>query len=203
MELLFDEALCVRSSLKILFFRQVWDHDIEQSRWVIYHKIKIRGFIYFIKGNVRIQIVSDNLIYFYLVDPITFIPTLENVMFNYMDCTQMMIGSHKKYAITYKGNERGFEIYQRKYLHDLRVCINASNFEGAKALEIISSGLFLISRVDEIIVYDNDIYKDCGKIPITLLDSDSREPNMIIGLQKSLCEKYLGIVSGKNLVMDE
>jgi hypothetical protein len=45
------------------------------------------------------------------VDPITLIPTLENVMFNYMDCTQMMIGSHKKYAITYKGNERGFEIY--------------------------------------------------------------------------------------------
>jgi hypothetical protein len=85
----------------------------------------------------------------------------------------------------------------------LRVCINASNFEGAKALEIISSGLFLISRVDEIIVYDNDIYKDCGKIPITLLDSDSREPNLIIGLQKSLCENYLGIVSGKNLVMDE
>lgn len=54
MELLFDEALCVRSSLKVLFFRQVWDHDTDQYRWVVYHKIKIRGFIYFIKGNVRI-----------------------------------------------------------------------------------------------------------------------------------------------------
>ena len=104
MELLFDEALCVRSSLKILFFRQVWDHDIEQSRWVIYHKIKIRGFIYFIKGNVRIQIVSDNLIYFYLVDPITLIPTLENVMFNFMNCSQMMFGKKVKYCITYKTN---------------------------------------------------------------------------------------------------
>lgn len=78
----------------------------------------------------------------------------------------MMIGSHKKYAITYKANERGFEIYQRKFLHDLRVCINASNFEGAKSLEIVSSGMFLISKVDEIIIYDNNIYKDCGKIPI-------------------------------------
>jgi hypothetical protein len=94
----------------------------------------------------------------------------------------MMIGSHKKYAITYKDNERGFEIYQRKYLHDLRVCINAADFEGAKALEIISSGLFLITQVDEIIIYDNDNYKDCGKIPIALLNSNSREPNMIIGL---------------------
>lgn len=130
-------------------------------------------------------------------------PTLENVMFNYMICNQMMIGSGKKYAITYKTNEKGFDIYQRKYLHDLRVCINASNFEGAKAVEIVSSGLFLISKVDEIIVYDNETYIDCGKIPISLLPSVSREPNQVIGLQKSQCEKYLAVISGKNLVMDE
>lgn len=78
----------------------------------------------------------------------------------------MMIGAHKKYAITYKTNERGFEIYQRKFLHDLRVCINASNFEGAKAVEIISSGLFLVSNIFEITIYDNETYTDCGKIPV-------------------------------------
>lgn len=46
----------------------------------------MRGFIYFIKGNKRIQITTDDLIYFYLIDPETFEPELENVMFNFMGC---------------------------------------------------------------------------------------------------------------------
>jgi hypothetical protein len=111
MELLFEEAICVRSSSKILFFRQEWDCDTEETRWTIYKKIKVRGFIYFIKGNVRIQIVNEKLIYFYIVDPETLMPTLENVMMNYMMCNQMMIGAHKKYAITYKNNEKSFDLY--------------------------------------------------------------------------------------------
>jgi hypothetical protein len=88
-------------------------------------------------------------------------------------------------------------------LHDLRVCINASNFDGAKAVEIVSSGLFLISKIDEIIMYDNETYIDCGRIPITLLESVTRESNQVIGIQKSQCEQFLAIISGKNLVMDE
>ena len=35
-------------------------------------------------------------------------PNLENVMYNYMSCNQMMIGSMRKYAITYKSNEKTF-----------------------------------------------------------------------------------------------
>ena len=89
----------------------------------------------------------------------------------------MMIGSHKKYALTYKAGEKSFEIYQRKYLHDLRVCINASNFEGSKAVEIVSSGLILISKVDKIMIFDHEIYTDCGRMPIDLMPSTSREPN--------------------------
>jgi hypothetical protein len=83
------------------------------------------------------------------------------------------------------------------------VCINASNFSGAKAIEIASSGLFLISKVNEIIMYDNETYIECGKIPINLLESVTREPNQVIGVQKSQCEQFLAVISGKNLVMDE
>jgi hypothetical protein len=43
--------------------------------------------IYFIKGNKRIQVTTDEKVYFYLIDPVTFEPTLENVMFNYMNCS--------------------------------------------------------------------------------------------------------------------
>ena len=52
-------------------------------------------------------------------------------MYNYMLCNQMMIGAKKRYAITYKQNERCFEIYQRKFMHNLRVCINHQNFEAS------------------------------------------------------------------------
>ena len=62
----------------------------------------MRGFIYFIKGNVRIQITTDKLIYFYLIDPETMEPSLENVMYNYMTCNNMMIGAMRRYSITYK-----------------------------------------------------------------------------------------------------
>jgi hypothetical protein len=117
----------------------------EIEEWTLYHTIKIRGFIYFIKGNMRIQITNDQYIYFFLIDPETFMPTLENVMINYMMCNQMMIGAMKRYSITYKQNEKGFDIHKRKYMHNLRVCVNDKNYEGEIAIEILSSNFFMVS----------------------------------------------------------
>ena len=54
MELLFDHALCIRSSSKVLFFKQVWNDLTEIMEWQLYNSIDVRGFIYFIRGNVRI-----------------------------------------------------------------------------------------------------------------------------------------------------
>lgn len=68
MELLFDQALCIRSSGKILFFKQVYDLIDRETRWELYHEMKHRGFIYFIRGNIRIQVTTDKLIFFYLID---------------------------------------------------------------------------------------------------------------------------------------
>lgn len=48
------KALIVRSSDKVLFFRQQYNEMARITEWVQYHKIKVRGFIYFIKGNIRI-----------------------------------------------------------------------------------------------------------------------------------------------------
>ena len=148
MELLFEQALCIRSSGKILFFKQVYNKDEEEYRWVLYRTLKQRGFVYFIRGNVRIQITTAMLIYFYLIDPETFEPTLENVMYNYMCCNQMMIGAMRRYSITYKQNERSFDIYERKFMHNLRVCLDSNNYEGSKSLELNSSNLILVSKID-------------------------------------------------------
>lgn len=203
MELLFDQALCIRSSGRILFFKQIFDPVNQEKRWELYHEMKHRGFIYFIRGNVRIQITTDRLIYFYQIDPETLMPTMENVMQNYMMCNQMMIGAAKRYCITYKQNERCFDIYQRKYMHNLRVCVNNDNFEGCKTVEFPSSNLVLISKKDKVITYDNENFTEVGTIPVTLLQTETREPNEVIGMQKSPDENWLAIVSGKNLVMDE
>lgn len=43
-------------------------------------------------------------IYFFLIDPVTFEPMLENVMANFMGCSEMMFGSRVRYGITYKTN---------------------------------------------------------------------------------------------------
>ena len=84
MYLLYDKALAVRSSASILFFKI----SEETGLWELYHQFpNMRGQIYFIRGNIRIQIVTDEKIYFYKIDKLTLIPELENVMYNFMQCS--------------------------------------------------------------------------------------------------------------------
>ena len=94
----------------------------------------------------------------------------------------MMIGAAKRYSITYKTNEKDFEIYHRKFMHNLRVCVNENNFEGSKAVELPLSNFFLVSDVSEVLMIDNMNYSVVGKLPINLLETSTRESNEIIGL---------------------
>lgn len=104
MILVYNSALIARSSSDILFFKIVIDEDTEEKVWRQYKVIEKRGFIYYIKGNIRIQITTDDKIYFYLINKETLMPNLENVMYNYMGCNQCMFGSKVRYAVTYKTN---------------------------------------------------------------------------------------------------
>ena len=71
----------VRSSSSILFFKI----NEENGFWEQYEELKdMRGNIYFIRGNIRIQVCTDEYVYFYMIDKETFMPTLENVMYNNM-----------------------------------------------------------------------------------------------------------------------
>ena len=104
MYLVYHSALIARSSGDILFFKTYIDDETGKKVWKQYHSIEMRGFIYYIKGNVRIQLTTDDKIYFYKIDKKTLMPELENVMFNYMGCNQCMFGSLVRYAVTYKTN---------------------------------------------------------------------------------------------------
>ena len=87
MYLINGRCLIARSSSKILFFKIESDKFTGAKSWENFHTLNVRGMIYFIKGNKRIQVTTDKKIYFYLIDPETFEPTLENVMNNFMNCT--------------------------------------------------------------------------------------------------------------------
>lgn len=121
MYLIFNKALVVSASSEMHLFKIEEDPDTEERNWVQYQTIKQRGQIYFIKGNIRIQIVTEEKIFFYLVDQETLEASLENVMYNYMRCSQMMFGPKVRYCVTYKNNQRSFDIYRRKYEHDFTV----------------------------------------------------------------------------------
>ena len=87
MFMVYEQALVIRCSSQILFFKIEIDEFTGDRDWVIYHTLDANGFIYYIKGNTRIQITTDTHIYFYIMDKETFMPELENVMNNFMNCS--------------------------------------------------------------------------------------------------------------------
>jgi len=158
MYLVNGKALIARCSSQILFFKLMIDEFTKEKTWHNYHTIEQRGFIYFIKGNKRIQLTTDQKVYFYLIDPKTFMPVIENVMNNFMNCTQMMFGSKVRYCITYKTNQKSFDIYRRKYEHDFRVNVVQDNLDGSWGLPIEDMNAFLVSNLNVIKFYDVDTY---------------------------------------------
>lgn len=71
MYLLYGEALVTRSSGSILFFKI----DEETGEWTRYHSLpNMRGSIYFIRGNIRIQIVTDEYVHFFIINKKTLEP---------------------------------------------------------------------------------------------------------------------------------
>ena len=203
MYLVYNSALVARSSSDILFFKIVKDEETGERKWKLYHTEEVRGFIYYIKGNVRIQIVTDDKVRFYLMNKDTLMPILENVMFNFMTCNNMMFGSKVRYCVTYKTNQKSFDIYRRKYWHDFKVPITNENLEGSICLELQKMNSFLVSKVDTIIMYDSESFEQIDSVPIKLLKADTREPNQVIAMVKSQDEEYLAVVSGKILIMNE
>lgn len=150
------EALIVRSSSNIYFFKQEFNKEAQERRWCLYHTIKVRGLIFYMKGPNKMQITTDHVIYFYIINKKTFMPELENVMYNYMGCNQLMFGTLVRFGISYKTNQRSFDIYTRKYMHNLRVCVNSLNLEGATGLELATSNVFLVTNIDKILMFDCD-----------------------------------------------
>ena len=74
MYLIYNKILVSRSSSEIVFFKLIIDELNGERLWFHYHTIPIRGFIYFMKGNSRVQIIDDLKIYFYSINNETLEP---------------------------------------------------------------------------------------------------------------------------------
>ena len=78
-------------------------------------------------------------------------------MNNFMDCAIMMYGTKGKYCITYKMNERSFDIYRKKYVHDYKVALHSNyDFEGSKCIPFDDLNILLVTYVDRIKFFDMD-----------------------------------------------
>ena len=67
-------CLVVQSSSKLMFYRQKYDELTKEYNWTCYKTIKIRGAIFYIKDTNRMQVTTNEFVYFYLIDLETFIP---------------------------------------------------------------------------------------------------------------------------------
>ena len=61
-------------------------------------------------------------------------------------------------------NQKNFTIYRRKYMHNLKVCVNATNFEGCKGIELVSQNIFLVTNLDQVLIFDSETFLKCGNI---------------------------------------
>ena len=202
-----NKVLVARSSSQILFFKLQEDEITKKQIWQHYWTIAERGNIFFIKGNDQMQITTDEKIFFYIIHPETYEPILENVMNNFMSCTQMMFGSRAKYCITYKTNQRSFDIYRRKFEHDYKVCVVQDNLDGSKCLAMQTANMnsLLVCKNDTIRFYDIDTYQEIEscKIKFDLLAPKGGAKNEIIGMQKSSDDNYLAVLTGQHLATNE
>mgnify|MGYP000987907341 CR=1 FL=1 len=54
MVLVYNQLLVARSSGTVLFFKMQFDELAGRKKWKLFKEEMIRGFIYYVKGNVRI-----------------------------------------------------------------------------------------------------------------------------------------------------
>lgn len=114
-----------------------------------------------------------------------------------------MFGSKVRYGVSYKTNQKSFEIYRRKYWHDFKVPLSDDNLENSIGLELNTMDAYLVAKIDTVTMYDVDSFEGVDTIPIQLMKADTREPNQVIAMQKCPNEEYLAIISGKILIMNE
>ena len=125
-----------------------------------------------------------------MIDPVTFEPELENVINNFMNCTQMLFGSKVKYGITFKTNQKSFKLWSKAYKHDFSSTVVTANLSGSIGIPLETMNAFCVSHGDEVRFYSLKDYQEMKEtlLKIPLLRSETREPNQILAMVASANE---------------
>ena len=203
MVLVYEKALVSRSSNSMIFFKKQklpTDEDDEPAKWRQYCKLDdMRGTLFFIRGNIRIQITTERKLFFYIIDKETLMPRLENVMYNFMNCSSLMFGSRVRYGIAFKVSQPDFEIYTRSHYHNFKVCIDDQSFEGAVGCDLNSRKAYVMAESLNVGIYSAKDFTKKQHWQLQPQDDDVE----ILYVTVSKCQKKMGILVGRQLIRDQ
>ena len=77
------------------------------------------------------------------------------MMYNFMQCNQLMFGPRVLYAIAYNYNEPDLKIYTRKYFHNFMVSLNRDNYQEAAGANMKLTDEFMVASMKQVSTYDN------------------------------------------------
>ncbi len=120
-----------------------------------------------ITGSKRIpefQVIEDEYIYFYHFEHETFTPVLSNVMINFMRCGMIILGERERYSISFKQSQCDFNLFARKYNHDLMVCANNINFENCIGLTDDDLDFFIVAKEGQLIMFNDQTYQEIYRV---------------------------------------
>lgn len=207
MYLAFEKALIVRSSSSILIFKkeqvEVDDDDGEGTQlvwqWKQIHKISnMRGQIYFVRGNTRFQITTEEKIYFFIFrDKVGLIPELENVMQNFMECSQMIIGSKVRYCVTFKAGQPDFSVFTRRQYHNFKVPLDVDNYEAALGANLGKFNQYVITQRRVVNIFNMRDFKQMQEFDVLEQGRIDDDETHILYMTVSECQGRLGILLGK------
>lgn len=83
--------------------------------------------------------------------------------------------------------------------------VNEERFDGGIGVELESMEAFLVGKGSTIRVFDSSSFIECKENMITLKleQSKDRYENEVIGMAKCHNERFLAIITGKNLIMNQ
>lgn len=205
-----NDILITKSSGQFLFFKiyEIYEKDkFGQSvnvgtKWNQYHSIDIQGTASLLNGSNQLQICSSNLVYFYEIEPETYIPKHVGTMFNFINCSYFFIGLLDQRCLTYKNNDKNIRVFMRKHVHGFHHQIDRNPKENVCGVNMNNLKSFLVSDDDFVSVHCADTFTEIHKFNIPLNKSNTNLPIEIIELQISSDHNYIAVVGGKILAKE-
>jgi len=122
-----------------------------------------------------------------------FIPKLESTLYNYMNCSQLNLSRSGEFALAFKYDQKGLQVFERKYEHSFKVCLDTTDYEGTIALRMNKSKNFILGDDKRIKLFDQK-HKDI----IQLINIEGRpEEEEIVSMTVSHDETRVAAALGK------